>query len=103
MSETPLSDLMDVACKGKPEAFQAFFDAFCVTSVGVIAGNAPANTYGSISSTDESPLTVGMTEHDGKKYILVCADFYVFIERYPGNFNAEMTGIDAFKNGTFSF
>jgi hypothetical protein len=97
MNETPLSDLMDEAFKGNSKSYKRFVEAFYRSEVGVIASNVPENTYGKIVSTEERPLRVGLSEYHGGKYILVCADFFVYNKRYGGAFDGTMSGEDAFK------
>lgn len=91
MSDTPLSDLIDLAA-GSDRQYWAFLVAFRRSGLGVKVIGAPPGTAGTVKTTDQS-LSLGNSETpDGHPVILAFADPAAFIQRFGMQFNAKISG-----------
>lgn len=91
--ETPLSDLMSDLAQAPTRSLRLrFVDAFHRSAVGVIAQGAAAGLVGTIVSSGENPISLGVTNHGGDNRILAFADPNVFAARFGRQFNAETSG-----------
>lgn len=98
-SETPLSDLIPVPPRTPTgNDYAAFLELFCRSQVGVMAVGAPEGTGGTVVSTDENPLALGLTDHvGGRRMVLAFADPIAFARVFGLRFNAEMRGLDVLR------
>src|SRR5262245_20248765 len=94
MTDTPLSDLIaGYRASRSAEIWGRFLDTFRMARLGVIATGGTADATDGFVSTDEHPISVGMTEDaDGRPLVLAFADPVAFTERFGVQFNAEISG-----------
>jgi len=91
MSDTPLSDLIDLA-EGSDRQYWAFLAAFRRSRLGVKVIGAPPGTAGNVKVTDQSFSLGNSATPDGRPVLLAFADPAAFVQRFGMQFNAEMSG-----------
>lgn len=93
-SETRLSDLIAAYLAGNSvETWMWFLDAFQVAELGVHVVGVPSGVVGKHVSTDDQPLSVGITKlSDGLLVILSYADPVAYVRRFGQPFNGGMIG-----------
>jgi hypothetical protein len=92
MSDTPLSDLIDLA-EGSDQGYRRFLAAFRRSQLGVRVVGAPQGAAGTFTSTEDQPFSLGSSvTPDGRSVLLAFADPAVFIQRFGMQFNAGISG-----------
>ena len=93
-TDTPLSDLIAAHIAGRsPGSWMRFLDGFRKAQVGVVALGVPACAAGEFVSTDDRPISIGLTQHaGGRPMALAFADPEAFAALFGRPFNAALSG-----------